>query len=156
MAGKVAESLPPPPAGRPTVLVLPFQRDLGGEATEAVRHAIERVDCYSLPSPTIWENVLRQAGLGSQPVSPEEAEKAAFDKLSADYLLAGRVESLSARSDKDEAVLEVAFVPVGAPCAAGGTAESSAEGPSAAAAPAASGSRAMRFRARWCMIACRC
>ena len=97
--------------------------------------------------PQIWENVLGQAGLGSQPASPEEAENVAKGKLSANYVLAGRVESLSARTDKDEAVLEVAFVPVAVPAAAGRPAESLAGGPSVAAAAAASGPRAIRFRA---------
>ena len=145
VAAKLAESLPMPPAGRPTILVLPFERDSGGEVTDAVRRAIERVDRYQIPSPSIWEHVLHQAGFGSQPVPLEQAETLARGKLAADYLLAGRVESLSARTDKDEAVLEATFASIGVPPSDSDSAKDSVGRSSATATLVPSGASPLRL-----------
>ena len=44
----------------------------------------------------------------------DRAESLAMNQIPAEYLLAGRVDTLSARSDMDEATLEGVLVPVGA------------------------------------------
>jgi hypothetical protein len=113
VAGKLAESLPLPSVGRPAIVVLPFERDPSGSVTDAVRRAIQRVDRYAVQASSLWENVLRESGFGPQPVALEQAESLAASHLPGEYLLAGRVEMLSARTDMDEAVLEGVLVPVG-------------------------------------------
>lgn len=60
------------------------------------------------------ENALGELGL-RQAVSPEAATSVAVDDVESEYLLAGRVEQLSARSDADQARLRAVFLPVGSP-----------------------------------------
>jgi hypothetical protein len=114
VARKLAESLPVPPAGRPTLLVTRFDHDPTGALTEAVRRAIDRVDRYTVQPPTFMEELLRRCGWSEKPLPPERARSLAVGGLSGEYLLAGRVRKLSARRDADEAALEAVFMPVGA------------------------------------------
>jgi len=107
--------MPVPPAGRPTVVVAPFEHDPTGAVTDAVRRAIERVDCYTVRPPGLLETIYWKTGLGAKAVAPEAAEALAREKLDAEFVLAGRVTLLSARSDKDEAALEGVLVPVAPP-----------------------------------------
>ncbi len=109
----LAESLPVPSVGRPTVVVAPFQRDPTGAVTEAVRRAIERVDRYTVRPKTTLQNAYRELGIREQPLRPEDATAVAMEQIDGEYLLAGRVRVLSARSDRDEAMLEGVLVPVG-------------------------------------------
>jgi hypothetical protein len=113
VAGKLAESLPRPTLGRPTLVVMPFDRDPTGSVTDAVCRAIERVDRYTIQPPSLLENIFRQYGIPVQPVTPEAAESLAIENAPAEFLLAGRVQMLSARSDMDEASLEGVFIPIG-------------------------------------------
>jgi len=115
IAEKLAESLPVPSVGRPTLTVALFQDDRTGNLTDAVRLAIDRVDRYAVQPTTFVENVLARWGLQQESVSPEKAPSVATEDLQTEYLLAGRVERLSARNDMDEAALTAVFVPVGSP-----------------------------------------
>lgn len=81
--------------------------------TEAVCRSIERVDRYSIPPVTGWQNALEQLGVRPEPVGPEQAAALANEDFEGEYLLAGRVRMLSARSDCDEALLEAVLIPVG-------------------------------------------
>lgn len=112
LARKVAESLPVPPVGRPTLVVAPFERDPTGAVTQAVRHAIERVDRYAVQPASFLEILSREVGMHQQ-LSPEEATCLALEDFPGEFLLAGRVETLSSRSDGDNAAAEIALVPRG-------------------------------------------
>ena len=114
VAGKLAEALPVPAAGRPAVVVAPFERDPTGRLTDAVRRAIERVDRYAVQPTSFVQNVLADLGVRRE-LAPEAAASVAMDDLKSEYLLAGRVEKLSARTDMDEALVSAVFIPVGVP-----------------------------------------
>ena len=114
VAGKLAESLPVPPVGRPTLIVAPFERDPTGRLTEAVRRAIDRVDLYTVQPATFVENALRELGVRRE-LAPKAAASVALEDVDSEYLLAGRVEKLSARSERDEALLGAVLIPVGSP-----------------------------------------
>lgn len=113
VARKLAESLPPPAAGRPTLAVLPLERDQTGAVTEAVRQAIARVDHYSVEPASLLERMITECGLMPNTVNFESAEELDTTQLSGEYVLLGRVQVLSARSDRDEAVLEGILIPAG-------------------------------------------
>jgi hypothetical protein len=113
VAAKLAESLPVPQVGRPSIIVLPFERDPTGSITEAVRRAVERVDRYAVEPASLWENTCRKIGFDLAPVSVDRVESLPASGIPAEYLLAGRVVTLSARSDMDEANLDAVFIPVG-------------------------------------------
>ncbi len=113
VASKLAESLPRPTVGRPTLIVMPFDRDPTGSVTDAVCRAIERVDRYTVQPRSLLDNVFRQYGTPVHPITPEAAETLAIEDTPAEFMLAGRVQMLSARSDIDEAAIEGVFIPVG-------------------------------------------
>jgi hypothetical protein len=113
VAGKLAESLPRPAVGRPTLIVMPFDRDPTGSVTDAVCRAIERVDRYAVQPRSLLENLLRKYGTRVEAITPEEAETLVIEDTPAEFVLAGRVQMLSARSDMDEAAIEGVFIPVG-------------------------------------------
>lgn len=114
VARKLAESLPVPSTGRPTLTVTRFDRDPTGALTEAVRRAIDRADRYAVQPPAFVQDVLQRCGWSERPLVPERAQSLAMRGLPSEYLLAGRVKRLSARRDADEAALEAVFMPAGA------------------------------------------
>ncbi len=113
VAVKLAESLPVPSAGRPSIVVLPFERDPTGSVTDAVRRAVERVDRYQVEPVSLWENLCRRLGFRVEPVNMDDAPGLGKHSIPADYILAGRVVTLSARSDMDEATLEGVLAAIG-------------------------------------------
>lgn len=106
VARKLAESLPTPAAGRPTLAVLPLERDPTGAVTDAVRRAIDRVDRYTVLPPSLLERVVTECGLTRNTIRLDGAEELDLARIPAEFALVGHVQSLSARSDSDEAVLE--------------------------------------------------
>ena len=114
VAGKLADALPVPAAGRPTLTAAPFERDPTGTVTEAVQRAIDRVNRYAVQPASFTQNVFAEMGMREE-LSPEHAAMAAADDLKTEYLLAGRVEKLSARTDMDEATVTAVLVPTGLP-----------------------------------------
>jgi hypothetical protein len=111
VAHKLAESLPRPTAGRPTLVVMPFDRDPTGGVTEAVRRAIARVDHYTVQPPGLQERLITRCGFALTTVSFASAEQLDTAGLGGEYVLLGQVQILSARSDRDEAVLEGILIP---------------------------------------------
>ena len=106
VARKLAESLPVPAAGRPSLVVLPFERDPTGSVTDAVRRAIDRGDRYTVLPPSLLERVATECGLTLNPVRLEAADELDLARIPGEFVLAGQVQNLSARSDGDDAVLE--------------------------------------------------
>lgn len=111
-ARNLAESLRPPEGERPTLAVLPLERDITGQVTAAVRRAIARVDRYNVEPESWWEHIRRKLGFQSRPVTPEAAARLARKYTSADYLLAGQIQTLSVRHDNQEAVLDAVLMPL--------------------------------------------
>ena len=109
-AGRLAEKIPRPSAGKPTMVVSRFEGDPTGDVTDAVRRAVDRVGGYAVQPTTVLQNILRESGIEQEPLAPEAATSVDFKKLGTSYLLAGRVGALYARSDEDKAVLEAVLV----------------------------------------------
>ncbi len=109
-ARQLAERLPAAPSGRPSLVVARFESDPTGVVTEAVRRAIDRAGRYAVRPASLWENVKRELGIENDELALEAAVTAAGSRLDSEYLVAGRVRSLAARTDRDEAVLEAILV----------------------------------------------
>lgn len=106
VARKLAESLPVPAVERPTLAVLPFERDPTGVVTDAVRRAIERVDRFTVLPPGLLDRVQAEYGWTRNSVSLDKADELDLARVPGEFVLVGQVQNLSARSDGDEAVLE--------------------------------------------------
>lgn len=111
-ARHLAESLPTPEGERPTLAVLPLERDTTGQVTASVRRAIARVDRYNVQPESWWGQFRRRLGFESKSVTPEAVDRVAREHTSADYLLAGKIQTLAVRHDNQEAVLDAVLVPV--------------------------------------------
>jgi hypothetical protein len=109
-ARQLAERLPAAPPGRPSLVVAQFQRDPTGLATDAVRRAIDRAGGFAVQPASFWENARRVLGIGIDGLAPEAAATATGNRLDGDYLMAGRLHRLAARSEREEAALEAVLV----------------------------------------------